>query len=178
LWQVSGQEQYKAKLLSRFPDSPEAYSIMADGSALRVSALPSASWILFPGREEFSAGQAKSVPPAKPPIKTDSRSAQQSATPRANTSRPSVQPAAKAPVSQGSRLDGASVLQAGLYKNRKNAALQVNRLKAAGFNAAVSSRTVSGEAYWSVSINIPSDSTQKDTIQRLKEYGFDAFPTP
>jgi tetratricopeptide (TPR) repeat protein len=181
LWQVSAREQYKAKLLSRFPDSPEAYSIMSSGGALRVSAFPSAGWLLFPGREKFNAGPAKFVPPAQTPVKTDSRPTQQPAVPRTNSSTPPVQAAAGAALSQNSRADGRTgsrLIQAGLYKNKGNANLQLNRLKAAGFNAGISSRTVSGEAYWTVSIRIPSDSTQKDTIQRLKEHGFDAFPTP
>jgi tetratricopeptide (TPR) repeat protein len=181
LWQVSDLEQYKAKLLNRFPNSPEAYSIMSGGGALRVSALPSAGWLLFPGREKFNAGPAKFVPPVQPPVKTDSRPTQDPAAPRSNYSTPPVQAAAGAELSQNSLTDGrhgSRVLQAGLYRNRVNANLQLNRLKAAGFNAGISSRTVSGEAYWTVSISIPSDSTQKDTIQRLKEHGFDAFPTP
>jgi tetratricopeptide (TPR) repeat protein len=181
LWQVSGQERYKAKLLSRFPDSPEAYSIMGSGGALRVSALPSVGWLLFPGREEFRAVSAKSAPPAQPPLKTDPIPAQQSAASSASASAPPAQAAAVAALSQNSRTDGrieARVLQTGLYKHKGNASLQFNRLKAAGFNADISARTVSGEAYWTVSIRVPSDSTQKDTIQRLKEHGFDAFPTP
>jgi tetratricopeptide (TPR) repeat protein len=182
LWQVSGQERYKAKLLSRFPNSPEACSIMSGGGALRVSALPSAGWLLFPGRGEFSAGPAVPAPSASLPVKSDSMQSQQPAPPRANASTlPPRQAAAGEALSQDNRTDGrisARVLQTGLYKNKRNANLQLNRLKEAGFNASVSNRTVSGEAYWTVSIRIPSDSTQKDTIQRLKERGFDAFPTP
>ncbi|MDR0382947.1 MAG: SPOR domain-containing protein [Spirochaetaceae bacterium] len=48
LWQVGGKNEYKTKLVTEFPDSPEA--CISDASKL-VSITPHPYWLLFPGRE-------------------------------------------------------------------------------------------------------------------------------
>ncbi|MDR3304381.1 MAG: SPOR domain-containing protein [Treponema sp.] len=48
LWKVSGDEQYRAKLLAEYPRSPEAL-IINDGQT--TGALSSAMWLLFPGND-------------------------------------------------------------------------------------------------------------------------------
>ena len=159
LWQASGDNGYRTKLVTEFPDSPEA---VADGpNAPHVSVLQTAHWLLFPGRGEFRAaaapgdvrpdagGELPPNPPAGP------STGQQAYASPAAVSRP---------------------LQAGLYRSRENAALQAERLKADGFNAALARRVVDGTSYWAVSVNIPEGATVKNTIARLKERGFEAFP--
>jgi tetratricopeptide (TPR) repeat protein len=143
LFQVSGKNAYKTKLVNEFPDSPEAYSVIS-GSPKFVSMLPAPHWVLFPGRENVNAGQLKSGGAAG---KT-----------AAGVGLPS--------------------LQAGLYKDKKNASMQVERLKEAGFDASVKQRAVSGSLYWMVSVRIPPGSAMKNAISRLKERGFEAFPSP
>ncbi|MDR2795203.1 MAG: SPOR domain-containing protein [Spirochaetaceae bacterium] len=157
LWQFSGDDAYKAKLLTEFPDSPEACSVAdgANGSKL-VSTLETAHWLLSPGRGEPSFVPAEDLQarpvPANPPS-----------------------PAA-AKMSSPAPVKAAHSLQTGLYKKKENAALQAERLKADGFNAALSPRVVGGNSYWAVSVKIPDGATMKNTIARLKEQGFDAFP--
>jgi tetratricopeptide (TPR) repeat protein len=142
LFQVSGKNVYKTKLVNEFPASPEAYSVISGGPKL-VSMLPAPHWVLFPGRENVNAGQLKSGGTA-----------------------------GKTAVA------GLPSLQAGLYKDKKNASMQVERLKEAGFDASVTQRTASGSVYWIVSVRIPPGSAMKNAISRLKERGFEAFPSP
>ncbi|MDR1029806.1 MAG: SPOR domain-containing protein [Treponema sp.] len=53
LWKVSNIELYQSKLLSTYPQSPEALIIKQEASSNRpVSAQPSALWLLFPGRDQ------------------------------------------------------------------------------------------------------------------------------
>jgi hypothetical protein len=174
LWQVSGNDEYRIKLLSKFPHSPEAYS--ADGGGQRVAAMPSANWLLFPGRGE-SRSEADGGAPApigRPTaIMVDARSDQQSAPIGGQAANPSN---GKAASYQASPRNNVNVLQTGLYVNRKSALSQADRLRSAGFNAAVTRRTDGAQQSWAVSVLVPVDSTQRNTIQRLKEYGYNAFP--
>jgi tetratricopeptide (TPR) repeat protein len=151
LWRAGGNNDYRTKLLTEFPDSPEAHS-EADGGHKLVSTLPTAYWLLFPGRPTSGAGQ---------PVTTDGVSDQ------GGDSRPET---------PGPPLAVARTLQTGLYREKENAALQAKRLKADGFNAAMSPRTVDGTSYWAVSVSVPEGSTVKSTMARLKEHGFDSFP--
>jgi tetratricopeptide (TPR) repeat protein len=163
LWQVSGKDEYKTKLLNKYPYSPEAYSIMTNEDAPRVSALPSANWLLFPGGEEFNPSPAEPAPPSsqtQTPAKT--AAATQNATSTAKRAGNT----------------GGQLLQTGIYTNKKNADSQADRLKTAGYSAAVSTHKINGRQYWTVSVRIPSSSTQQTMIQRLKEHGFNALPAP
>jgi hypothetical protein len=134
LWQVGGKDEYKARLLAEFPDSPEA--CMA-GASKFVSVTPSAYWLLFLGRESVPAIIA-----------------------------PSGQAAAKPSRS----------LRAGLYKEQSNASLQASRLKEAGYNAAVTRRSVNGADYWAVSVTVPDGGNIKTAMSDLKNLGFETFP--
>jgi tetratricopeptide (TPR) repeat protein len=159
LWQASGNNGYRTKLLTEFPDSPEAYSAADGGKGSgHVAALETAHWLLFPGREDFRDLAPKEVQP----------DAGKSASPN-----PSVKHigtvAASAKTSRS--------LQTGLYREKENADLQAARLEADGFNAALAPRTVGGTSFWAVYVSIPEGATMKNTIERLKKHGFDAFPT-
>ncbi|MDR2659113.1 MAG: tetratricopeptide repeat protein [Spirochaetaceae bacterium] len=171
LWQVSGNEGYKTKLLGEFPNSPEAYSI-GGGSVPRVSTLPSANWLLFPGRGKFGAVESSESNVLQSPVKTSRQTAAASIT--TTTSGQTVRSTNPAPLSY----TGSRIVQTGIYKDKENAVLQVERLKSAGFNAYFSSRTIDGKYHWTVSVRIPSGSNKKNIIQRLKEHGFDALPSP
>jgi hypothetical protein len=138
LYEVSGKNIYKTKLINEFPGSPEAYSITPGGTKL-VSTLPAPHWVLFPGRENIQIEKVKAGAADKTAPKIALRS-----------------------------------LQAGLYKDQKNASAQAERLKAAGFSASLIRRGV----YWAVFVSVPSGAAVQNTISRLKERGFEAFPSP
>ncbi|MDR2444791.1 MAG: hypothetical protein LBD44_02480 [Spirochaetaceae bacterium] len=162
LWRAGGVNDYRTKLLKEFPDSPEACSTADGGNGPKVvSALTTAYWLLFPGREEFRAVASSG----------DVRVDADQPAPRNLASARTATQAASATTRKVSR-----PLQAGLYREKQNAALQAERLKAGGFNAALATRTVDGTSYWAVSVSIPEGATVKSTIARLKEHGFDAFP--
>jgi tetratricopeptide (TPR) repeat protein len=67
LWRVGGKNEYKAKLLDEFPDSPEA---CMSGFSQFVSVTPSAYWLLFPGREAAPVPIALSVQAAAKPSRS------------------------------------------------------------------------------------------------------------
>ncbi|MDR2445279.1 MAG: SPOR domain-containing protein [Spirochaetaceae bacterium] len=142
LFEVSGKDIYKTKLINEFPGSPEAYSIMPGATKL-VSTLPAPHWVLFPGRENIHVETAKTGPAPGKSDKTAPKTVLRS-------------------------------LQAGLYKDPKNASAQVERIKAAGFSASVVQRG----AYWAVFVNVPPGTAVQNIISRLKERGFEAFPSP
>jgi hypothetical protein len=67
LWKLSAIDQYKTRLLSTYPQSPEARILSGASSSGPVSLLPLALWLLFPGREQVSLA----VPvPTEPSVRT------------------------------------------------------------------------------------------------------------
>lgn len=70
----------------------------------------------------------------------------------------------------------ARALQAGLYRERKNAVLQAARLKDAGYDADIKRRSVNGADYWTVFVSIPNEDDIKNAMSGLKKLGFDTFP--
>jgi tetratricopeptide (TPR) repeat protein len=67
-------------------------------------------------------------------------------------------------------------LQAGLYREQRNAGLQASRLKEAGYDASVTRRSVDGVDYWVVSVTIPDAGSVKTAMSGLKKLGFETFP--
>jgi hypothetical protein len=65
-------------------------------------------------------------------------------------------------------------LQTGLFGNEANARKQAERLRAAGFTPATTKRQVNGADYWAV--NVPPGQNMSQTILKLKDAGFEAFP--
>ncbi|MDR2480419.1 MAG: SPOR domain-containing protein [Treponema sp.] len=148
LWKAasaSSGEHWKARLLTEFPQSPEA-RIAAGGDAAHpvISASPALMWLFFSG----SGGFMSDAPPAA----------------AASPAKPGAVPAPAA----------AKVLQAGLFSNEANARAQSEKIKSAGFDSAVSRRTVNGTGYWVVIVTPGPDINH--TIRELKNAGFNAFP--
>jgi hypothetical protein len=152
LWKISGAgpaaegaEPWKNRLIAEFPRSPEGR--IAAGAKGAAEAVPAAMWLFFPGRREISLETA-ALPAA----------------PAANPATPAANPAAA----------GRGALQTGLFGNEANARKQAERLRAAGFTPAVSTRRVNGTDYWAV--NVPPGQDTGQTILRLKDAGFESFP--
>ncbi|GHV83571.1 hypothetical protein AGMMS50212_09110 [Spirochaetia bacterium] len=65
LWKITGSNEYKTKLITEYPESPETRILFVNSGAVQiVHAAPAAQWLLFPGREnvrieELSAAPAK-----------------------------------------------------------------------------------------------------------------------
>jgi hypothetical protein len=150
LWQISGSEAFKARLLSEFPASPEG-RIARDAAAQDPVIGPSVRpmWLLFPGREEAVRPPAAQTAPAGP------------------TS--GERPAISAPPPEGFPR-----LQIGLFGREENARVMAERLGNAGFTAVIHRRTVNGGLYWSVGVVPGADINA--VILRLRDAGFEAFP--
>ncbi|MDR2900227.1 MAG: SPOR domain-containing protein [Treponema sp.] len=130
LWNISGNEDYKTKLMSDFPKSPEAQLVQDEKTAVVPALTP--MWLLFPGREQlvFSATVTEiSVPEAL----------------EGTASKESEKPI---------------LLQAGLYSKQENAQAMVDRLKAKGFTGTISSKEVTGSTYWQVTLPPGKDSNE------------------
>jgi hypothetical protein len=79
-----------------------------------------------------------------------------------------------APPSVSSPESGAKALQTGLFSNEANARAHSDRLKNAGFSPGLVRRTVNGSTYWAVTV--PAGQNTSQTIQKLKNAGFESFP--
>jgi len=66
------------------------------------------------------------------------------------------------------------MLQTGVFGRQENARLQAERLRKAGFNPAVTKKTVNGKVHWMVVVSSGTDPSR--TMQLLKDKGFDSFP--
>jgi tetratricopeptide (TPR) repeat protein len=160
IWKISGIESYKIRLLAEFPASPEARIVREEGA---VSAVPHALWLLFPGRDSVAGSRPVSVPASSMPT---------ASMPAASGTEPgSAAASGSAPAASG---DKPSALQTGLFSREENARAMEERLRAAGFTASVSRRTINGNSYWAVSVSPGTDAGH--TILRLRDAGFEAFP--
>jgi hypothetical protein len=126
-WRLSGDPRYKTRLLTEYPESPEARIAGADGGA--VSAAPMALWFLFPGRE--------AAVPLAPAVAEDAPS-----------------PAALPRESAGT---APAVLQTGLFSREENARALTERLRRAGFQPDIVRREVNGTGYWAVIVPAGTD---------------------
>jgi tetratricopeptide (TPR) repeat protein len=122
IWKISGDAAVRDRLLSEFPQSPEAL-VLKDNPA--VGAAPTALWLL--GLPSGALPGALPVPAAQP---------EQSV------------PAALPPESG----QGPVTLQAGLFGREENAQALAGRLRNAGFAPLVSTKTVNGTVYWAVGV--------------------------
>ncbi|MDR0623094.1 MAG: SPOR domain-containing protein [Treponema sp.] len=151
LWNISkaapeGPERWKNRLITEFPRSPEGRIAAGGGGAVDI--LPSPLWLFFPGRGGIALETA--APPG--------------------TSAPAV----SASVPAASPASGQGVLQTGLFGSEANARKQAERLQAAGFTPALGKRRINETDYWTV--NVPPGQNMGQTILKLKDAGFEAFP--
>jgi hypothetical protein len=162
IWKITGNNDYKTKLVAEYPESPEARSF-SGGKAVEAAA--GAHWLLFPGRESivqepFPDGmvtQAASAAEVLPPVSEAMAAA-------VNTVSEAAPPKA-------------ALLQLGLFTRVENAAAQAAKLKNKGFSATVVKREISGDRsgdYYAVTV--PGGVDVNETVMALKEAGFESFP--
>jgi cell division septation protein DedD len=163
IWKISGEEEYRTKLLSEFPQSPEALACKAGP----VNAAPTALWLLGGLIPQIAtAAQPATASTAQAP--TAAASVQPA--PTAQT-QAAVQAQAAAPVTESA---GPKTLQAGLFGKEDNAHILAEKLRKAGFVPGISEKTVNGQRYWAV--GVPPGQDHNRTILLLKDAGFEAFP--
>jgi hypothetical protein len=158
LWKLAGAEDWKDRLISEFPRSPEGRIASGESGKPAISAVPTPLWLLFPGRDPAeSASQAVSVPAS-------------GAASTANTARP-VSPA---PTASAGQPAAGPALQAGLFSVEANAFELAERLRKAGFEPQINRRAVNGREYYAVNVSPGGDINK--TIRELGGAGFDSFP--
>jgi len=160
LWQISGDDAWKDRLLWELPASPEA---KIAGTGLIAGTLP--HWVLFPGRDSIALAPPPdpaegSVDPALPPSTPG-----EFAAPVLSPSPPGESPLQASPAK-------VPLLQVGFFRSEANARAMVERLGKAGFSGEMSLR---GEGdSWAVLV--PGGEVVSETILRLKDAGFEVFP--
>lgn len=123
LWKLSGKPEYKAKLITEFPESVETRMLIAENSGSRmVLEASSPQWLLPPGQgKEIITLETMTATPSKV---------------RSGALETGIPPA----------------LQTGIFNRRENAAAQAARLKTAGFKAEISRRLAGESEYWAVTV--------------------------
>ncbi|GMO37529.1 MAG: hypothetical protein Ta2F_13780 [Termitinemataceae bacterium] len=67
LWKISNNNEYKAKLITEYPESPETRTLFVDSGAVEtISAYPAAHWMLFPGKQDTRIGELARSPATVP----------------------------------------------------------------------------------------------------------------
>lgn len=130
LWKLSGSEDYKAKLITDFPESPEAGLAREINTSITPAFTP--MWLLFSGREQVVVSHNTVTNADVEPENSPSDSADES------------------PV----------LIQVGLFSKEENAQAMIDRLNAKGFNGTISRKTVSGTTYLQVTLPPGADSNQ------------------
>ncbi|MDR2842621.1 MAG: SPOR domain-containing protein [Spirochaetaceae bacterium] len=75
LWKITGNNEYKAKLITEYPESPETRTLFVDSGAVEVvSASPAAYWMLFPGRQDARIAELAASPATVPEGKLEGAS--------------------------------------------------------------------------------------------------------
>ena len=148
LWTLSGDSEWRNRLTTEFPQSPEAKI-----AANVVSSSPTPLWLLFPGRDSIRLAEPQRAAPVtivSPVVQTP------------------------APIAQTGTPQSGQLLQTGLFGREENARGLADTLRRAGFASEISRRNVSGNDFWAVLV--PGGSDMNATMQRLKNAGFDSFP--
>jgi len=143
---LSGQENWKKRLVSEYPKSAEALAVQ---NTPGVAAAVTPQWLLF---DSLITGSGFAV----------------NAAPAAAAVTVNAAPSAPAVSSPSVRV------QTGLFSKESNAASLVESLKKAGFSAQITKRTVNGGDYFAVMV--PPGNDVNKTIRDLKSAGFDSFP--
>ena len=145
-----GDKNARDQLVSEFPTSPEALTLA--GKSVFIASLP--LWLLPQDRDALAATLVEKKDADAAPAKN-------------------VEPATA--VRKSVVASESVILQVGLFKTEKNARSLAARLASKGFTPSVAARKVSGVDYWVVTV-APGTSIQ-DTTMRLKDAGFESFPS-
>lgn len=163
LWKITGDSDYRSRLLRDHGSSIEAQIATAESSTDTSLTNPPQTnpllartpfWLLLPGRPSLSP-VALSLGPTK------------------NAAVGEKNPVATS--SSDSTGGGeAGTLQIGLFRKEENAQDLAKRLKAKGFSGKISRRIVNGESFWAVTVDPLKDTD--GMIMKLKDAGFESFP--
>lgn len=155
LWKLSKEpEQWRQKLLTEYPGSPEGR--MAAGDAT----VKTSSFWLFVDKMDLIESEARASSASVTPVPQSSPAV--TVVPQSSSA---VDPVPQANLSSGVKL------QTGIYSKEENAQAQASGLRKAGFSPSIEKRD---NEMWVVTV--PSGTDQNRTIKELKAAGFDSFP--
>jgi len=167
LWKVSragSGENWRRRLVSEFPQTPEGR--LAAGESSTIIVRPSPFWLFANGLDSLPV--TASVPSAQP---TTQQPATQTA---AQPAAPVVsQSPAQSPLAQIQPAAQAARLQTGIYGREANAQAQMTNLRNAGFSPSIERRTINGNEMFAVTV--PAGANQTQTMEALRTAGFDSF---
>ena len=193
LWKVSrgnSGERWRQRLITEYPQTPEGQ--LASGlPSSSISIRPSPFWLFAGGLDSLPLAETK--PDGKPasgaaqlpapsaaqpaasvqPQRTTPTVAIAQAIPEDQSAFPPKAAASSQPqVSQQSSSSGK--LQTGVFSRQENAQAQAEKLKGAGFSAAIEKRVINNSEMWAVTV--PAGNNQTQTVNSLRAAGFDSFP--
>ncbi len=169
LWYLTGDNAYADTLKKDFASAPETAVIKGEAYVM-----PAPFWYFVPAAR----------PDTRPDDKKDNSAVAAKETSKtavvATDSSPSVQPSkesaekATEKAASGSASNTAVKQQLGLFRDRVNAEALIERLKAAGFAAEISTeKKTSGNTYYLVTVPEKADGSVGD---RLRKSGFECYP--
>jgi hypothetical protein len=162
LWKISNgseSEKWRQRLVSEFPQSPEARLTVETVSQIVLSQSP--FWLFLGGLD--------SLPIAASEADRSSSTSAQGAVQTVSQANAPAQATAQTNINSSS-----IKLQAGLYSHESNAQSLAADLIKAGFYPSVEKRIVNSGEMWAVVVSSGSDANR--TIRELREAGFDSFP--
>ncbi|MDR2729307.1 MAG: SPOR domain-containing protein [Treponema sp.] len=168
LWKATGSDSWKQRLISEFPESPEA-GIASDETSM-FSIKINSLWLYVLSRDVFTQmenitrniTQAVTAAPVEHslPVSQPGIPLQTAPAPAARTPEKAVETARR--------------LQTGLFSKQANADDLAAKLRKAGFNPSLEQRIVNGNIMWAVTV--PAGKDVNISIRELREAGFDSFP--
>ena len=180
LWYLTGDNSYADTLKKDFASAPETAVIKGEAYVM-----PAPFWYFVPAarpdarpddKKDSSAVAAKEPAGKAAKDVMDSASAGQPAKAAAEKTAVSKEAASNAAEneSSGTASNTAVKQQLGLFRDRVNAEALVERLKAAGFAAEISTeKRTSGNTYYLVTVPEKADGSVGD---RLRKSGFECYP--
>lgn len=147
LFYITGDQKWKTKLESQYPDSPE--TAIAQGS---ISVLPAPFWYFVPRTDAALTESARIAQAAKP----------------------ASEPAPAAGSADSGRTEKAGSWQLGFFRSEANAQSLAQRLSAGGFTPAIREvKRSSGTVYYAV---VVAENTEGTMGMLLKDAGFECYP--
>jgi len=189
-------EVWRRRLLTEFPQSPEARIAVpeASGASPEFSAIHSPLWLLLPGgsadsvfaetpvpaRQPVPGTAPVPVPPSGAPLRIVPLPPGSSApgspvpgTPVGGLPAPGPTPPPVAPQPPAPVPAATHGRQTGLFRSETNARNQAESLRNAGFPAVLSRRIVNGAEHWAVVV--PVFENAERTARELSAAGYDSF---
>ena len=181
LWYLTGDNTYADTLKKDFATAPETAVIKGEAYVMPAPFwyfVPAARPDARPDDKKDNSAVASKEPAAKETSAKTAESAKAATV--ATDSVPAVQAAKESTASaaekesSGSASNTAVKQQLGLFRDRVNAEALVERLKAAGFAAEISTeKRTSGNTYYLVTVPEKADGSVGD---RLRKSGFECYP--